>query len=124
MSAEPRRVLVVDDDDLVRGVVTRIAAEVFAEPVAAASGSEALAALRDGAFDLVITDLRMPGVDGLEIVRWLRAERPATPIVVITGFASVGDEEEIGTLGVELLRKPFGAAGLREAIARALAARA
>lgn len=120
MDADKRSVLVVDDDDLVRGVVLRIAAEQFTDAVAAANGSQALAKLESGAFDLVITDLRMPDLDGIEILRWLRANRPATPALVITGFARAADEEEVRALGAELLHKPFGAAELRAAIERAL----
>lgn len=114
--------MVVDDDELVRGVVARVVAESARVVVAVEGVAPALTALRAGAFDLVITDLRMPEIDGLELVRWLHAERPSTRILVITGFASAADEDEVRALDADLLRKPFGAADLRSAISRALCA--
>jgi CheY-like chemotaxis protein len=119
-AASNTRVLVADDEELVRTLIGRVVAE-YAETVElAAGGREALLALEASDFDLVVTDIRMPIVDGLAVVRWLKANRPKTRIIAITGFAGSDTEQAIAALGAELLYKPFGARELREAIERAL----
>ena len=67
-----------------------------------------------------MTDIRMPIVDGLAVVRWLRSHRPETRIIAITGFAGSDTEQAVAALGAVLLYKPFGARELRQAIERAL----
>lgn len=116
------RILVVDDDPLVRRVVRRVAAE-FGDTVAEADGAGALQALEIGAFDLVVSDIRMPPPDGLELAAWLREHRPDTHVLLVSGFANGDDESIIADLGATLLRKPFDARSLRSAIADALAPR-
>lgn len=113
------RILVVDDDDMVRRVVARVARE-FGAAVAEADGAAALRALQAGDFDLVISDIRMPPPDGLQLAAWVRGQRPGTRVLLISGFARPEDETLIAGLGATLLRKPFDAAALRQAIAGAL----
>lgn len=115
------RILVVDDDDLVRRVVRRVAVE-FGDVVAEADGAGALRALEQQDFDLVVSDIRMPPPDGLELAAWVRAERPGTRVLLISGFARPEDESAIAALDATLLRKPFDAGALRTAIATTLAA--
>lgn len=82
-----KHVLIVDDDsDLASFVVETLswASENYRISVAR-SGEEALEQLHRGPVDLVITDLRMPGIDGLMLIRWLRAFRPRTPAILMTG---------------------------------------
>ena len=57
----------------------------------ARDGAEAMAAASAAAFDLVLADIRLPKVDGLTLFRWLRAERPTTDVIVMTGDAAVAD---------------------------------
>lgn len=115
------RILVVDDDELVRRVVRRVAAR-FGDVVAEVDGAGALRALERQEFDLVISDIRMPPPDGLELAAWLREERPDTRVLLISGFARPEDESAIAAVDASLLRKPFDAGALRTAIAAALAA--
>ncbi len=114
------RVLVADDEELVRTLIGRVAAEYAETVVLAAGGKEALLALESSEFDLVVTDIRMPIVDGLAVVRWLTEHHPHTRIIAITGFAASDTEHAVAVLGAELLYKPFGARELRQAIERAL----
>ena len=86
------RVLVADDEELVRTLIGRVVAEYTDCVTLVAGGREALSALAEIDFDLVVTDIRMPIVDGLAVVRWLRSKRPETRIIAITGFAG-GDTE-------------------------------
>jgi len=113
------RILVVDDDELVRRVVRRIAAE-FGDAVAEAEGAGALRALERDVFDLVISDIRMTPPDGLELAAWVQDHRPDTCVLLISGFARPEDESAIAGLGATLLRKPFDAEALRTAIGAAL----
>lgn len=114
------RILVVDDDALVRRVVRRIAAE-FGDARAEADGASALRVLETSAFDLVVSDIRMPPPDGLELAVWLREHQPDTRVLLVSGFANAEDESTIADLGASLLRKPFDARTLRDAIAGSLA---
>jgi CheY-like chemotaxis protein len=115
-------VLVADDEELVRTLIGRVVEEYAGTVVLVAGGREALAALEASEFDLVLTDMRMPIVDGLAVVRWLRSHRPQTKVIAITGFAASDTEHAVASLGADLLHKPFGTRELREAIERALPA--
>ena len=113
------RVLVVDDDWMVRKLVERVAREVFDRVQTAEDGAQALELMETQHYDVVITDLKMPGIGGLEVIRAARSREPATVLIVITGFAETADESAIRVCGAELLRKPFGAAELEGALRRA-----
>ncbi|MBM3961227.1 MAG: response regulator, partial [Planctomycetes bacterium] len=84
----------------------------------------ALALLRDPAKDvaLVITDLHMPGIDGLQLTREIRRLRPDVPVVLASGFSEKVDPARIGELGFAAqLDKPFGLEALTQTLATALA---
>jgi signal transduction histidine kinase len=104
--ARRARILVVDDDDDVRTVTCETVKELGYEVVALGDPAEALARLNDEPFDLLITDVAMPGISGVDVARQIRSAGNAIPIVFCSGYADVqafGEElsEEI------LLRKPF-----------------
>jgi DNA-binding NtrC family response regulator len=95
------------------------------ECATARSGGEALAALAGRAFDCAVVDVKMPGMDGLELLRRMRAAFPGTAVVLLTGHASV----ELGVRGMELgafeyLLKPVQVDELLDTIRRAAAKRA
>jgi CheY-like chemotaxis protein len=110
------RVLLVEDDPLVRRTLQIIVRELTSDFVVAEDGAEAMEILGRERFDVVVSDLRMPRVTGLQLLRWIRNEHPTTPVLLITGFAV--DEESIRQLGGELLRKPFGPDEAQAAILR------
>ena len=88
----------------------------------AASGAEALAVLGASPFDCAVVDVKMPGMDGLELLRRLRRDYPAVPVVLLTGHASV----ELGVQGMELgafdyLLKPIELDELLDTVRRAAA---
>jgi len=83
------RVLVVDDEAIARENLVHILTRAGHRAKAAADGREALAALAEDAYDLVLTDLRMPGMDGLELLRALRHRAPEVEVIVVTGHAAV-----------------------------------
>ncbi len=102
------RILVVDDD---RGSLASLGEAMTREGYAvtlASSGEEALGLGRDQDFDVVITDLRMKGVDGLQVVRSLKGSRPETVVIVMTGFASMETVVDAIAAGAyDYISKPF-----------------
>ena len=83
------RVLVVDDEDLIRKSFARALQDDGFTVESAASGEDALRRFGDGNFDLVFTDLRMTGISGLDVLRAVKAKRPDTEVVVLTGYGTI-----------------------------------
>jgi len=83
------RVLVIDDDEVFRTRLCRALAQRGWEAQAAAGGEEAVALASDRCSDLALVDLRMPGMDGLELIEKLRATGPSMTIIVLTGYGSI-----------------------------------
>jgi PAS domain S-box-containing protein len=114
--SEPRSILLVDDEDLVRTGTAEMLRDLGHEVAEAAGGAEALRLLRAGLqVDVVITDYLMPQMDGAELVRRIREERPGVPALVITGYAG-------GNLDLQLpqLAKPFRQADIASALQKLL----
>jgi diguanylate cyclase (GGDEF)-like protein len=103
-----KRVLVVDDDRLIREMVRDALAEEGFRVLAVASGAEALDRLRhDGPFELMITDLSMREMDGLELMEQAKREHPKTDVIVLTGYASLESALQAMRLGAaDYLHKP------------------
>jgi DNA-binding NtrC family response regulator len=92
-------ILVVDDDREIRNALTRIFFREGYEVVTAASGEEALECFHKNSFDLIITDLRMPGISGLELLKRIKACRPETVVIITTAFCDDITYTDIKTLG-------------------------
>ena len=116
------RVLVVDDEDGLRAFLAEALTTAGHDVTTAASGDEALRRLAGQAFELVITDLRMPGTDGMAVLRRVRAEQPETEVIVLTAHGTIETAVEAMKLGAfDYLQKPLGSpAELRLVVARAL----
>ena len=117
------RMLIVEDDAMVRRVVARAAEEMGAEVDTAHDGTDALRWLERAAYDVIVTDLKMPGVTGMDVLRFAREHHPGTGLVAISGYAESEDEDSIRCAGAVLLLKPFGNQQLGEAVAAARTAR-
>ncbi len=104
----PPKILLVDDELVIRRVLSyELRAENFSV-TAVASGSEAISALRDTFYDLVITDLVLEGVDGVDILKATRRIAPLTAVIIITGDDGSKPAREAIRLGVDdILVKPF-----------------
>ena len=103
-----RRILVVDDEAIVRRSVCRIFEGTEFEVETAPSGRAALEVIQQRPFDLVITDLKMPGMNGIEVLKAIRVLQPGTPVILITGYATVDTAVECMKSGaVEYIPKPF-----------------
>lgn len=116
------RILVIDDDANLREVVRYILTEAGHDVTAAASGEEGLKALPAG-FDLVLTDIRMPGIDGMEVLRRIRedADESAPPVIVLTAHGTVEQAVAAMKLGAfSYLLKPFQRDDLRHTVEQAL----
>jgi CheY-like chemotaxis protein len=113
------RVLVVDDEPGVREFVARSLQLAGHEPVVAEDGPGALAILgsSDAPFDLLLTDLRMPGIGGDELARRVRARQPEIKVLYLTGFSDQLFKDK-GAMweGEAYLDKPVSATGLLEAV--------
>lgn len=118
-----RRILVVDDEPMVTSSCQRILAAQGDEVETAESGREGLRQALSEQFDIVMADLRMPDLHGMELVRTLRSKRPETAIIIITGYGSVASAVEAVKLGVlDYIEKPFTPAQIREAVGHVPAA--
>jgi len=115
------RILVVDDEPVITRSCKRILSEEGYRVETLGSGRVGLDhALREK-FDVVVTDLKMPDLDGMELIRRLRTASPDTVVVVITGYGSITSAVEATKLGVrEYLEKPFTPREFSEAVVRAL----
>ena len=101
-------ILAVDDDRRMRSVLKSLLAEEGHEVATASDGLDAISQCRDTAFDLVITDLMMPGASGIEVLKACRQSHPATLVVLITGFASLETAiEAIREGAYDYITKPF-----------------
>ena len=124
MSNDTRRVLVVDDDDAMRDMVVSLLADEGYEASGADSADDALERLKDVDVDAVVSDIRMPGKTGLELVGELHALRPDTPVVLMTAFGSIETAVEAMRVGAfDYVTKPFQKDVLLLAIERALQTR-
>jgi CheY-like chemotaxis protein len=84
------RILIIDDDEAVRAATTIMLEARGFEVVAVESGQAGIDAVKAGAFDAVIVDLFMPGMDGLATTRAIHRDSPATPIIAVSGFMFEG----------------------------------
>ena len=117
---EARRVLVADDELNMRRVLEAILRREGYEVVTAANGAEALAAM-NRTVHTVITDLKMPGLDGMGLLRKLQTEYPEVPVVMITAHGSVENAVEAVKLGAfDYLEKPFEQEQIRQIVAKAM----
>ncbi|GAB4284825.1 MAG: sigma-54 dependent transcriptional regulator [Deferrisomatales bacterium] len=115
------RILVVDDEAVVRKSLVRVFAGTDVEVETSPSGNLALELLQEQPFDAVLTDLKMPGMNGLEVLRAIRILQPHVPVILITGYATVDTAVEAMKSGAfDYLAKPFTPEQIREKVDAAL----
>lgn len=118
------RVLVVDDDPRVRDLLRDFLGTIGCDVDEAADGLEGVARLAQAGYDLVVTDLVMPGPTGWDVTEAVRRRDAALPVLMLTGSATNLDADRARSLGVRILHKPVGFVEFRAAAAQALATRA
>ena len=117
------RILVVDDEAGMRDFLSILLQREGHRVVAAANGKEALRLAREGRFDLVISDIRMPQLDGVGLLGGLREADPEMPVILITAFASASSTIEAMKQGAfDYLTKPFKVEEIKGVVTRALEA--
>jgi len=118
---EPKKILIVDDEKNIRLTLSQ-ALETLGMPVqTAGDGEEALQTLQDSDFSLVLLDLKLPGMDGLEVLRRIRVSWPKIPVIMITAHGSIEYAVEAMKLGaIDFIRKPFSPGEIRALVSQVL----
>ncbi|MGS2738909.1 sigma-54-dependent transcriptional regulator [Sinomicrobium sp. M5D2P17] len=121
MSYRQENILIVDDDVHILELVQRHLQSMDYHTYKAVSVKEAVSILRDSPVDLLVTDLKMPGVDGFELIQYASEHYPEMPILVVTGYISAKNALNIGKSGVvDYLIKPFTRDELRNAVTKSV----
>jgi len=117
-----RKILVVDDDPVVGKSFNRVLSQDKGYVVITAeNAAEALEKLHEQEYDLVFTDIKMPGMDGVDLAEHVKASRPWTPVVIITGYGTAENEVRAKAAGVsDFMRKPLSPEMIEESAAHAL----
>jgi CheY-like chemotaxis protein len=119
-----RRILLADDDKSIQKVVSKFLGFMGFEVALAGNGIEALAAFLESSFDLVLTDLQMPAMDGLSLARHIKARSPSTPVILLTGSDRQTVRKQAERAPVDsIIFKPFRLKDLRSTVNGALASR-
>lgn len=114
-------VLIVDDDPDLSETLARLLGRFGHKCLVAASGAEAISLIDTVSPDLVVTDLHMPGMDGVAVARRAREKSPPIPVVLMTAYPTFGTTRQGPTAtGMVYLAKPFANAAMLDAVRRAL----
>jgi two-component system cell cycle response regulator CpdR len=117
------RILLAEDDDSLRGFLTRALEKAGYQVRSCPDGETAIEALADGPYDLLLTDIVMPGVDGIEVAREAASRTPAVRIMFITGFAAVAlSAGSRAPQGAKILSKPVHLREIVSEVERMIAA--
>jgi two-component system, NtrC family, response regulator AtoC len=120
--AQRSRILVVDDDPAGRELLRKVLGTEGHQVIQAADGREALAELARQPADLVVSDIRMPDIDGVQLLERMRAAAPDVPVILVTAFGDVeGAVDAIRRGAFDYLPKPYDVDGVRLVVRRALA---
>jgi len=119
------RILIVDDEENIREACRKSLTRIGHEVEVATQADEALALIEAAAFDLALLDIRMPGMDGVELLAAVKAADPEVTVVMMTGYASVASAVECMKKGAaDYIAKPFTPEEIRDVVERMLAERA
>jgi DNA-binding response OmpR family regulator len=116
-----KSLLIVDDEKNIRLTLSRALEVLEVETDTAANGEEALAKLKEKEFCLILLDLKMPGMDGMEVLRRVREIRPDIRVIIITAYGTIESAVEAMKLGaIDFIQKPFSAEEIRELVSRVM----
>jgi DNA-binding NtrC family response regulator len=122
MAPEPQRILIVDDEPNICQSCVKILSKTGHDVTYALNGYEALKMMEDESFSIIVTDLKMTRLGGMELLRRVKETYPDTHVIVITGYASVASAVEVMKMGAyDYLPKPFTPHELRAVVHQALA---
>ncbi len=116
-----KSVLIVDDEKNIRLTLSQALEALEVETDTAANGEEALAKLKEKEFGLILLDLKMPGMDGMEVLRRVREIRPDIRVIIITAYGTIESAVEAMKLGaVDFIQKPFSPDEIRGLVSRVM----
>jgi DNA-binding NtrC family response regulator len=119
--ADKSHILVVDDEDALRTVLSSELASAGYEVSTAADGDEAISTVQNKKLDLVLLDIKMPKVDGFEVLKYIKGNQPALKVIMLTGFADLKNAIESKKHGAEdFVSKPYDLVDLLTTIERVL----
>lgn len=119
------RILIAEDEDSLRRFVARALVMDGHEIVEAGDGAEALDHVMESSFDLLLSDIRMPVMDGIALATATAEQKPGMPILLMTGYAEQRERAEpLMQIVVDVVPKPFSLPDIRQAVADALTAQA
>lgn len=115
------KILVVDDEDALRMVLSAELEGEGYQVSTAADGDEAIKIIGAEQFHLVLLDIKMPNVDGFEVLKFVKQHQPATKVIMLTGFADLKNAIESKKLGAEdFVSKPYDLVDLLTTVERVL----
>jgi DNA-binding NtrC family response regulator len=121
MSQDKPRILLIDDEMIALSNMTHVLEKEGYQVTACKDGESGLAEMQNTEFDLVLTDLRMPGIDGFDVLRHVRESLPEVPVIMITGHATLDSAVEAMKAGAfHYIAKPFRLDEAREVVRSAL----
>jgi DNA-binding NtrC family response regulator len=119
--ADKSRLLVVDDEEALRTVLSSELSSEGYDVEAASDGDEAITKVQKSNFDLVLLDIKMPKVDGFEVLKFIKKNSPKVKVIMLTGFADLKNAIESKKLGAEdFVSKPYDLVDLLTTIERVL----
>lgn len=115
------KILIVDDEKNIRMTIRQSLMDMYVETDTAVNGEEALSKLKDTDFGMVLLDLRMPGMDGMEVLEKLRKDRPDIRVVIITAHGTIDSAVDAMKLGaVDFIQKPFTPKEIRDLVSKVI----
>ncbi len=118
-------ILVVDDEAVIREGMRRILEGDGYSVEVSASGRAAIEKIQEKDFDIVITDLKMPGMDGMEVLKTIKILQPDVPVIIITGYSTVDTAIDAMKNGaIDYIAKPFAPEHISEKVQNAIAKKA
>ncbi|HMK75634.1 MAG TPA: PAS domain S-box protein [Thermodesulfobacteriota bacterium] len=118
------RILVIDDEEFVRNVLSRTLAQADHQVTLAEDGRKGVELFKEGKFDIVLTDLGMPGMSGWEVCRMIKEMSPHTPVGMITGWGDERNRSKMEEYGLDfLISKPFDLAQILNVVAETMESR-
>ncbi len=121
--SNPKKLLIVDDEEALTFSLYQIFINIplECEVLTASSGEEALEKIEKNHFDIVITDIAMPGINGLDLLSMIKAREPQTKVIVITAYGSDERKEQAYNRGAEsYIEKPFDLYEIRDLVLKLL----
>lgn len=114
---ESLKILVIDDEEILRHCLDDILSDAGFKVQTASSGEEGLQLFEEEFFEIILLDIKMPGMSGIEVLKAIKKINPETKVIIITGYASVNTAVESMKLGAsDYLTKPFDMNQIKESV--------